>query len=322
MRGVRLAAALLSLLPAAAGCRRPLAVMTPQEIRSQSELECAIRYHRFNTVTKRADWMERQGLNRAALVAFEDALRTLEEIKGIDLFWNTGAVRERELATRDRIARLGEKVGMRDLRHGEALERFVAGRAADPHAAAPYAALGDFYFNEHEYEDALLQYREALLREPSNVGVLIGVAQVHSRRGDFEKARRIYARILEANPDLAVIHYNLGGIYFRMQRPTFALREYTRALELEPDSLHTLNALGVTCKQLKRYDQAEAHFKNAIRVDPGYAPAYYNLGLVFMEKHNYPNATTYLQRALDLFGPESPRGKAIAELLRSRRRAP
>ena len=155
-----------------------------------------------------------------------------------------------------------------------------------------------------------------------HTGPELRMGQVYSRVGNLEQARRIYARLIEANPDLAVAHYNLGGIYFRMKKPTYAIREYTRALEIEPRSVHTLNALGVACKQLKHYDEAELRLKQAIRIDPGYAPAYYNLGLVFMEKHNYPNATSYLQRAIDLFGPDSPRGRTIAELLRSRRRAP
>lgn len=320
-RPLRAAAALLVMSVVGAGCLRPSIPPTPEELRSESELECAVRYHRFNTTCKRADWYERTGLESQALKSYEQALDTLAEIKKIDLFWNAAPIRERELVTRNKVERLKDTIRMRDLRQSEALERFIAAHAAAPMAAGPYADLGDFYFNEHEYQDAMVQYREAILREPSNVEVLIRMAQVFSRMGNFEKARQIYAQILDVNPDLAAVHYNLGGIYFRMQKPTFALREYTRALELEPGSVHTLNALGVTCKQLKHYDEAEGYFKKAIQVNPDYAPAYYNLGLVFMEKHNYPNATSYLQRAIDLFGPRSPRGRAIAELIRNRRRA-
>lgn len=314
-------AALLAAAAVACGCRKPVRP-SKEEIRSKSELECAIRYHRFNTLCRMADRDERAGFDAQSFTKYRQALDTLDEIRKIDPFWNAATVRERALAVRDKTARIQERITRRNLRQSEALDRFLAARAADPRAAAPWAALGDFYFNEHEFEQALANYREALQREPSNVAVLVSLGQVYSRVGNFEQARRIYARLIDANPDLAVAHYNLGGIYFRMKKPTYALREYTRALELEPSSANTLNALGVVCKQLKHYDEAEMHLKEAIRVAPGYAPAYYNLGLVFMEKHNYANATTYLQRAIDLFGPESPRGRAIAELLRNRRRAP
>lgn len=312
---------LLILAAAAGGCRKPVRP-SREEIRSKSELECAIRYHRFNTLCRMADRDERSGFDQQAFTKYRQALDALDEIRKIDPFWNADAVGERALAVRDKTERLKEKITRRGLRRGEAFDRFLAARAGDPLAAGPWADLGDFFFNEHDFEEAIAHYREALQREPSNPAVLVRMGQVYSRVGNLEQARRIYARLIEANPDLAVAHYNLGGIYFRMKKPTYAIREYTRALEIEPRSVHTLNALGVACKQLKHYDEAEMRLKQAIRIDPGYAPAYYNLGLVFMERHNYPNATSYLQRAIDLFGPDSPRGRTIAELLRSRRRAP
>ena len=313
--------AALALSTACAGCVKRVNI-TPEEAKEQGTQECAIRFHRFHTMQKHADYFARTGMDRQAFVTYEQAIGALDEIRKMDPFWNTASVRECRRGCRIEMERLFGRLKIRDLREGEALERFIAGHAEDSRDPAPYAELGVFYFNEHEYDNAMAQYREALLRDSSNIPVLISMAQILSRTGDLEGARQIYSGILDANPDLAVVHYNLGGIYFMMQKPTNAYREYTRALELDRDSPDTSNALGMVCKQLKRYDQAEAHFKNAIRINPNYAPAYHNLGLVFMEEHNYPNATTYLQRAIDLFGPESPRGREIAELIRNRRRSP
>jgi Tfp pilus assembly protein PilF len=314
-------AAALVFAAAGAGCVKRVG-MTPEEAESQVALECAIQFHRFHTMQKHADYLARAGMERQASVTYEQALGALDEIRKMDPFWNAASVREHRESCRVEMGQLFGRLKIRDLREGKAIERFIARYAADPQSPAPYAELGDFYFNEHEYDNAMAQYREALLRDISNIPVLISMAQILSRTGEPEWARQIYVGILEVNHDLAVVHYNLGGIYFMMQKPTNAYREYTRALELDRNSPHTCNALGVVCKQLKRYDQAENHLKNAIRIDPSYAPAYYNLGLVFMEKNNYPNATTYLQRAIDLFGPESPRGREIAELIRNRRRSP
>lgn len=321
-RALRACAAALAVAAIGAGWGVKSQKLAAEEAEAQVTTECAVRFHRFHTICARADWLARAGLDRQALVAYEQARGALDEIGKMDPSWNAESV----LAARERcragMERLSGELRRRDLREGAAIERFIASHTADPRSAAPYAALGDFYLNEHEYGNAMGQYREALLREPANVPVQIGMAQIFSRRGDFERARRIYAGIIEVNPDLAVVHYNLGGIYFRMQKPTFALREYMRALELEPESPHALNALGVVCKQLKRYDQAEHHLKEAIRIAPGYAPAYYNLGLVFTEKKNPSTALAYFQRAIDLFGPESPRGREIAELVHARRRVP
>lgn len=313
--------AALALSAACAGCVKR-AKVTAEEAESQVAQECAIRFHRFHTMQKHANYLARAGMARQAFVTYEQAIGALDEIRRMDPLWNVASVRECRESCRAEMGQLAGRLKLRDLREGEAIERFIARRAAHPQSTAPYAELGDFYFNEHEYDNAMAQYREALLREPSNVPVQISMAQILSRTGDYEWARQIYAGILEANPDLAVVHYNLGGIYFMMQNPTGAYREYTRAIELDRDSPDTCNALGVVCKQLKRYDQAEAHLKNAIRIDPNYAPAYYNLGLVFTEKNNPSNALTYFQRAIDLFGPESPRGREIADIIRNRRRAP
>jgi tetratricopeptide (TPR) repeat protein len=257
---------------------------------------------------------------RQALSQYERARDGLQEVRRLDPAWNRESVLRIERDCTREIEGLREFCALSDGRLAEALSRFTLQQAADPFSSRPFVEIGDFYFGERDYDNAMRQYDEALKRDPGDIAVQMNIARIHSRRGDLDKAKQIYQKIIAASPDLAVAHYNLGGIYFRLKKPTYALREYTRALEIQPDYPAAHNAIGVLCKQLRRYDEAVMHFKNAIALDPGYAAAYENLGLAYMAKNNYPTALNYLRKAVDLFGPESPEGRAIAAGIKRMRR--
>ncbi|MCX6357607.1 MAG: tetratricopeptide repeat protein [Candidatus Aureabacteria bacterium] len=304
-----LLAALLS------GCATDPAKLAEQE-EDARRVECSTLFHRVHTKSTKGQSLRGAGMPRQALTEYEGALWCLERIKATDAGWNRDSMRTLERVIRREIDALNAELRLGDARAAEAISRFTTRRAADPSSPAPYAELGDFYFERGEYANAMRQYLEALDKDRGDVGVLINIARIHSRAGQLGKAKGLYQNIIIARPDLAVAHYNLGSIYFRQKKPTYALREYLRAVELQPTYPDAYNALGLVNKQLGHYDQAIVYFKTAIEQQPDHAAAYENLGLTFMANNNYPTAVNYLKKAIELFGPESPRGKAIADGMR------
>lgn len=318
MKPHRIAYVLAAML-CAQGCGAP---PERRALRQEEEqyLECAILYHRAQTMKRRAAWLAKSGMSRQALSEYEGALDCIRQIRERDNRWNEDSVSALEQACAAGEESLRETRALRDLRVADALARFAMQQAADGASAKPHLELGDFYFGEREYADAMRQYEEVLRKEPGNISAQMNIARIHSRMGDYEAAEQLYCRIIAANPENPAAHYNLGSVYFRTKKPTYAMREYERALELRPDYPEAHNAIGILCKQLRRYDEAIAHFRTAIDLRPDYAAAYQNLGLAMMGKNNYPSAVSYLRRAIELFGPESPEGQAIAEGLKRMRR--
>jgi tetratricopeptide (TPR) repeat protein len=294
-----------------AGCRSNPVQKASSEKESR-DFECATLLYRSTILAKQADVLRENGQIREAILRYERAMSYLERIKELQPDWNTGAVFQLVSKCKRATAELNKQIGLTDQRAAEAIARFEIQHTDNSYSAGPFIELGDFYFDEGEYDDSLTQYQEALIREPGNVTAQMNMGRLYSRIGNFDKAIEIYKALIETNPNLAIAHYNLAGVYFRNEKPTYAIREYKSALELDPFNPEIHNALGLVYKQLRQYDQAIIHFKNAININPYHPAANYNLGITFMAKNNYPTALNYLKRAREIFGKESPMGKAIS----------
>jgi tetratricopeptide (TPR) repeat protein len=65
-----------------------------------------------------------------------------------------------------------------------------------------------------------------------------------------------YERALEANPDYAEAHFNLGNALVQSGQPESAIRHYHQALRLKPEYLDARYNLGVLLANDGQYDKA------------------------------------------------------------------
>jgi len=98
---------------------------------------------------------------------------------------------------------------------------------------------------------------------PDEPAVLELTGDVHRTLGQWEIARRLYARVIEAEPDNTAVLLNLGAYYFRKG-------DYARAIQ---------------------------EFQAAAEVAPPTAAAYFNLSLGYSESYLFEDSTEALARA-------------------------
>ena len=143
-------------------------------------------------------------------------------------------------------------------------------------------------------------------------------------------------RAIELDPEFAMAHAQLSGVYANFQqsllapeyaRKAFALKDrvsererffiswryyrdaaqaWDKGLELArswtttyPREAFAYNSLGSAYLRFGQYDQAVEPFRQAIRLDPGFVPPYGNLGATFMALDRYDDAKAVLQQAFD-----------------------
>lgn len=75
---------------------------------------------------------------------------------------------------------------------------------------------------------------------------LLNAAQAALDKQDFEAAAQDYRDYLAKKPDDAVVHYDLGYVYFALHRPADARDEYQRAITLDPKMSAAYLNLGAT----------------------------------------------------------------------------
>lgn len=64
------------------------------------------------------------------------------------------------------------------------------------------------------------------------------------RTGDYAKAVTLYEKLIQGSPKTAVLYYNLGNAYMRLEKLSAAILNYEKALRLDPrnaDIHHNLN---------------------------------------------------------------------------------
>ncbi len=117
--------------------------------------------------------------------------------------------------------------------------------------------------------------------------------------GKFQEALAMFQEMVEKNPNVKVLNWNIGNCYFQMGQYNKALEHYMMAEADFPDKTQFWMQVGNTYMMLKNFEKAEEAF-NKIGIDKIEDPvALYNLGEVLMAK-NLQMAIQALERAVQL----------------------
>lgn len=148
---------------------------------------------------------------------------------------------------------------------------------------------------------AVANYLLANSLTPKEIDVYISLGSAFYDNEDYDNALIIYRRALELEPNNSKIHCNLGYLYWGMGDLDEAIKEYNLSIKFDPlyDIAH--NNLGVIyLDDLVQLQKAIECFNNALECNPNYALAYYNLGRCYALKSENVEAAKYFQMALDV----------------------
>ena len=205
------------------------------------------------------------------------------------------------------------------------------------------------YLNEAE-----IQYREFLVKQPKHADALQLLGTVFAQKGLNELSMDCFKQSLAINPNQAVVHNNLGNVYInqkmfdlalssfevaiKLQRHYpqawhnkgnvyFQLGDYAKSIEsykvaiqLNPKDSQNYNHLGNAQQALCLYEEALKSYKISIELNPLNAEVYNNQGALYQNICEYENALISFDRAIELQGnnPQAHfnRGRVLKELSR------
>jgi tetratricopeptide (TPR) repeat protein len=114
-----------------------------------------------------------------------------------------------------------------------AVDAFSHARQLNASLVKPQLNLALVLVRQQEHSLALEVYRRVLRVAPEHAVAWNGVGLVLQHMKRFEDARNAFAHAVDANPDFAEAHYNLGFALSNLGDYAGALRETRRALELD-----------------------------------------------------------------------------------------
>jgi Tfp pilus assembly protein PilF len=153
----------------------------------------------------------------------------------------------------------------------KATDEYLAELMARPDIWDAHYNLGNYFLGLNRPAEALVEYDEALKREPQATLVLVNAALAHAQRGETTLAEGRLNAALKIAPDSAAVRYNLG------------------LLKAEQGDLPA----------------AEANLKLALKIEPQMAEAAYNL-CVITARDRLDAALPWCRKAADL-KPHEPR---------------
>lgn len=125
-----------------------------------------------------------------------------------------------------------------------------------------------------------------------------GQAAQSMSAGDAASAAALYREAIDAQPNDAILQYNLG---LALERTGDAEAERTAleaAVRLKPGFAEAENQLGYVTARAGDMAAAEAHFRNALAAAPSYAEAANNLGTLLSQQGRAHEAEVCLRSAV------------------------
>ncbi len=150
------------------------------------------------------------------------------------------------------------------------------GAPAEPDATALAEAqlrLGDFYFKEGRYDDAVEAYLKALSYAPDDGSIHFVLADALFAQGDYHYAAFMISRGLELDPSLAEVDTDKRSFYgdpADFDRQMEVLAAY---LKDKPYNAAAQLVMGYNLKLSGRTAAAVKSFERVLEIDPGHRAA-------------------------------------------------
>lgn len=193
--------------------------------------------------------------------------------------------------------------GLRHPRANELLERARSGRTKSAERAIPLkqqiAAL-EHLFNAGRFSEAESQAQALVQRDPKAGQGWHILAMARLAQSNYQAALEPLRRALKLKPEVAELHYNLGYVLERLDRPEEAVAAYRRAVQIKPNLAEAHNNLGNVLKDLKRYEEALAAYQRAAVMNPSAAEIRMNKGDALSCLGRLEEAVGMYRNALDL----------------------
>ncbi len=168
----------------------------------------------------------------------------------------------------------------------------------EPKSARACGNLGNAYFNNLRYEEAIKMYRQALALEHSYPFIHFNLGAAYEKIGLVDKAIEEYKASISNLNDNTLAYNNLAMIYDKRGLHDLAVETYLLALKDNPYVPFVHNNLGNTYEYTGNKEKALAEYREAVKLDNNYADAHNNMGAVYLKSGNVDMAIREFEKAI------------------------
>ncbi len=216
----------------------------------------------------------------------EDTRERLAALGYIGSFTDTSRHKDRVLADpKDKIGIFNELSRARELgmsgnpEEGARIIRSII--EEDPDIASAHFSLGNIYFKQRMFPEAVEAFKNALDLKPDDSFTVINIANAYLSMGRFDEGEDFVLEYLDkgfADPQL---YYLLGNLNVTRKDYDKALGYFRESLSRNPDSAASHNALAAIYIIQEDWARAEEHIRSALALMPQLTNVRYNQAQIF-----------------------------------------
>ncbi|HLZ56640.1 MAG TPA: serine/threonine-protein kinase [Ktedonosporobacter sp.] len=163
-----------------------------------------------------------------------------------------------------------------------------------------WLAIGNSYYDQREFEEALLAYEEALAIDPNYSLAYIGKGIALRNLQRYEEALSAYERAMQLAPSDPVAYNNKSLVLNNLGRYRESLIFSQRALQLNAVYPAAYVNMSYALRELQRYNEALVACDHAIELAALYTDAYDAKGIVLNALQRYNEALIAFEKAIEL----------------------
>ncbi|GIX49500.1 MAG: hypothetical protein KatS3mg131_3711 [Candidatus Tectimicrobiota bacterium] len=108
--------------------------------------------------------------------------------------------------------------------------------ALAPDFKEAYTSLGNLYYRQQQYQQAIAMYEKALALDPAYVKARNNLGSAYLRLAKYDQAIAAFEQALQADRTFSLPYYNLACVYARQGDSGTAARYLRQAIALEPQA--------------------------------------------------------------------------------------
>lgn len=192
---------------------------------------------------------------------------------------SAAVVKKKKLDSATKLVEQGKAL-FAEAKFDEALEKFQEFLAKEPDFYQTHLLIGNCYKEKSEFDKAMVQYKAAMEKAPSDgtdkdilAQVQSAIGDLYIRKNDLKSAQDYFKKSLELNPKNEILAYNVGEIFFSNNKTDDAIKYFTLASSIKPTWGMPHLKMGYAYLNSAKYKEAVECFKKFLELEPNNAEA-------------------------------------------------
>ncbi|MBI4850339.1 MAG: tetratricopeptide repeat protein [Acidobacteria bacterium] len=193
-------------------------------------------------------------------------------------------------------------------------------RAIDiaPSQATPKGMLGNVYYLQGRYDEALDLFNQAIKifpkEDPAQSYIYLNLARIYHKRKDYPQSIKSFRRAIELSLPDALLNQELAVILAESGNLNEAKTQLEKAIELKPNFAEAQYNLAIILTSLNKPQEALKYFYLATLSEPNNIITYNFYGKALLNEGQFQEAANEFLKAINLAKTSEPKNILLAEL--------